>query len=255
MGHDLLNDLLCMFPFAVSSNIPYIQVVHGRRQRTGYRPSKARQLSKALFGELVLRPLVGLQLIKIVFISVSVRQSWDMGGCVIKPGIPVAEMLRHTGEVRSLLIVANDLHREHFDFSAVLRLRKELPLTIAGNNPHLPGVKPAANWEELKKLYRTHRAYVNVTREPEDGYNLATLEAMAGAMPVLTLYHPTSPIRNGYNGLVAHTVDDLIEKGKWLLENPLLAEAMGVRARQTIVEEFSIEKFVHSWNTLLESIR
>jgi len=252
IGHDPLYDLLRFGSQALGRGVPYIQVVHGRRQRTGYSRSKVKGVVKAIYGRVVLNTFSCLNRVQYVFISESVRSSWQLPGVIIRPGIPVDEMMDYSGTIESLLIVGNDLHREHFDFDAVLHLSKSLPVRIVGNNPRIPGAKSASSWEELKRLYSTCRAFINVTREPEDGYNLATLEAMATGMPVVTLAHPTSPVRDGYNGLVAGNTDELIEKGQRLLSDWELAKELGINARRTIVNEFSIEQFVRRWNDVLQ---
>ncbi len=207
---------------------------------------------KAAYGEGLLTLFARLNGVEFVFISESVRSSWNLPGSVIHPGIPIDEMMPNNGAIGSLLIVGNDLHREHFDFDAILKLSKALPLKVVGKNPHIPEAKPASSWQELKKFYGSCRAYVNVTREPEDGYNLATLEAMASGMPVVTLAHPTSPIKDGYNGLVARNKEGLLEKGHILLDDWQLAKRLGDNARRTIIQDFAIDRFVHEWNEVLE---
>jgi glycosyltransferase involved in cell wall biosynthesis len=251
IGHDPLYDLLCLGLQALRRGVQYIQVFHGRRQRTGYHRSKVKGIGKAIYGKIVLNIFSCLTRVQYVFISESARASWQLPGVIIRPGIPVDEMMDYSGTIESLLVVGNDLHREHFDFDAILHLSKSLPVRIVGNNPQIPGAKSASSWEELKSFYSSYRAYVNITKEPEDGYNLATLEAMASGMPVVTLAHPTSPVRDGYNGLVARNSDELIEKGQRLLSDWKLAKELGINARRTIVNEFSIEQFVRRWNDVL----
>lgn len=254
IGHDPFHDLMHLGLLAIRSRIPYIQILHGRRERTGYRRSFLRRWLKRIYCDLVLRTISFSKLIKFVFISPSVQSSWKLPGRVICPGIPVDEMLPYHGEEETLLIVGNDLHREHFDFAALQELKRFLPVRIIGRNPKIPEAKSAASWEELKKLYSSCRAYLNITREPEDGYNLATLEAMASGMPVLTLQHPTSPIKDGFNGLVAKDTNELVEKGRWLLEDRDLAKRLGENARYTVMERFSIQRFVNAWNNVLRDV-
>lgn len=252
LGHDPLYDMLNLGLLAIRNGIPYIQILHGRCESTGYRRSFLYRWIKKLYRDLILRPISLSRRITFVFISPTVQQSWRLPGKVIRPGIPIEEMTPYQGNDTTLLIVGNDLHRAHFDFSAIQALQKVLPVRIVGHNPKIPEARPAHSWEELKGLYSSCRAYVNVTREPEHGYNLATLEAMASGMPVVTLQHPTSPIRDGFNGLVAKDVGDLIEKGRKLLQDHHLAKELGRNARQTIIETFSIQRFVDDWNAVLK---
>jgi len=188
-----------------------------------------------------------------VFISPSVESSWGLRGAVITPGIPIEEMGEWNGVLKTLLVVGNNLHREHFDYTTLLKLADQVPVKIVGENPQIPGAAPASSWDELKSYYSQCRAYVNLTREPEDGYNLATLEAMASGMPVLTLAHPTSPVQDGYNGLVAQNFTELVAKAHLLLENWDLARRLGEKAKETIAKRFGMEVFVNRWRVLIES--
>jgi len=252
IGHDPLHDLMNLGLLAVRHGIPYIQILHGRCERTGYKRSFLVRQVKRLYRHLILKPISLSKFVRFVFISPSVQKSWKLPGTVICPGIPIDEMIPYRGDKETLLIVGNDLHREHFDFTALQEVRKALPVKIVGRNPKILEAAPAASWEELKELYSSCRAYLNITREPEDGYNLATLEAMASGMPVLTLQHPTSPIRDGLNGLVAKDINELIEKGQKLLQNHDLAKKLGENARKTILEKFSIQRFVEDWDKILK---
>ena len=48
----------------------------------------------------------------------------------------------------------------------------------------MPGVEAAKNWDNLKETLQSHRFYIH-TADPryEDGFNMATLEAMAAGIP------------------------------------------------------------------------
>lgn len=252
IGHDPLQDFFKLGLPAIRNGIPYIQIIHGRIERAGYRRSILRRWVKRVYRDVILKPVSHVKKVKFVFISPTVQSSWKLPGSVILPGIPVDEMLPYQGQEETLLIVGNHLHREHFNFEALVTLSRYLPVKVVGRNPKIPGAKPASSWEELRKLYSSCRAYLNITREPEDGYNLATLEAMASGMPVLTLRHPTSPIEDGFNGMVAEDTKELIEKGRVLLQDWNLARELGRNAQQTIIHKFSIWRFVDDWNEILE---
>ena len=119
-----------------------------------------------------------------------------------------------------------------------------LPITLVGHNPGMDGVKPSADWAELKQIFSRHRFYIH-TADPslEDGYNMATLEAMAAGLPVLGNRHPTSPIENGVNGFLS---DDPAALGRYaaqLLADRELAARMGAAARETVAKRFSLSRF------------
>ena len=70
-----------------------------------------------------------------------------------------------------------------------------MPVRFVGHNPDMPGVQAAESWDELKAILAAHRFYIHTAHpDYEDGYNMATLEAMAAGLPVLGNRHPTSPV-------------------------------------------------------------
>jgi len=61
----------------------------------------------------------------------------------------------------------------------------DVAVRLVGHNPNLPGVAAAENWDCLKGMFQSHRFYIHTAdAELEDGYNMATLEAMAAGMPL-----------------------------------------------------------------------
>lgn len=254
IGHHPMHDPIRFGFYGLSKGVPYVQVLHGRLERTGYKRSSVKRVLKWLYKSVVLAPISRWKFMHSVFISLTVQKSWRLRGTVITPGVPIEEMVPWSGHLKTLLVVGNNLHREHFDYIALLELAKRLPLKILGENPKIPIAKPATNWDDLKRHYSECRAFVNLTTEPEDGYNLATLEAMAAGMPILTLAHPTSPIRDGYNGLAGEDLEELLMKGKLLLSDCALAHDLGSRARETVREAFSMARFIQRWNECLESV-
>lgn len=89
----------------------------------------------------------------------------------------------------------------------------------------MPTVKASDNWGHLKKLLQSHRFYIH-TADPrlEDGYNMATIEAMAAGLPVLGNRHPTSPVKHGLSGFLIDDPYKLRKYAKMLLEDRYLAE-------------------------------
>ncbi|HXH50869.1 MAG TPA: glycosyltransferase [Terriglobia bacterium] len=251
VGHDIRRDLWRFLPYCLRYHKPYFQVIHGRRARGGFSRSQLRRFAKQLYSGLVLRPLANLGLIRIVFISPYARSDWGLKGTTIDQGIPLDEMGPYTGTEASLLVVGNTLHREHFGFEELMQIRAQVPVRIVGVNPNIPGCRPSKDWEELRSLYSRNRAYLNLTREPEAGHNLALLEAMASGMPVISLKHPSTPIRNGENGFLVGTVSEAVERAKQLLADCELARRLGKCARDTIEREFSLKVFSERWNELL----
>lgn len=133
---------------------------------------------------------------------------------------------------------------------------RDLPSMVLGDNPHLPGSKVAESWDNLKDHYRAYRAYLHTALYPyEDGYNLALLEAMATGMPIATLDHPTSPIEDGVQGVVAAGAADLRRKVLGLLEDPSEAARMGAAARSKLEQTFPLRDFRTAWEKLASTLR
>lgn len=255
IGHDIRHDLAKFLPYCRRYHKPYIQVIHGRRARGGFSRSRLRRSAKQLYSSLLLRPLVLLRLVRVVFISPYARCDWGLDGTTIDQGIPLDEMEPYQGTEPSLLVVGNMLHREHFAFDELMKIQEQVPVRVVGANPDVPASRPSKNWDELRSLYSRYRAYLNLTREPEAGHNLALLEAMASGMPAISLKHPFTPIRDGENGFLVGSVAEAVERAKHLLADHELARRLGRCAQDTIRREFSLNAFRGRWDEVLaESI-
>ena len=77
---------------------------------------------------------------------------------------------------------------------------------------------------------------------------------MATGMPIATLRHPTSPIRDGLEGVVAETAEELREKVLSLLENQTEAVRMGQGARIRVGVEFPLSDFREAWNAFAKKL-
>ena len=251
IGHSIWIDVARLLPYCVFYHKPYIQVIHGRRCRGGFSRSRLRRFAKLLYANLALKTLVRMGLMRVVFISPYAASDWGVAGTAIDQGINLAELGPYQGTEPSLLTVGNTLHREHFAFDELMQIRKQVPVKIVGVNPNIPDCRPSKNWEELRALYCQNRAYLNLTREPEDGHNLAVLEAMGSGMPVISLEHRSTPIRNGENGFLVQSVAEAVDRAKQLLSDHELARSLGRCARDTVQLQFSLDAFRDRWNELL----
>ncbi|HZT68977.1 MAG TPA: glycosyltransferase family 4 protein [Terriglobia bacterium] len=253
IGHSIWLDIGRFLPYCLRYHKPYIQVIHGRRARGGFSRSRLRRFAKQLYSNLALQTMVKLGLIHIVFISSYARSDWGLDGTTITQGIPLDEMGPYEGTEASLLTVGNFLHREHFAFDDLMRIGTQVPVKIVGRNPQIPGCRPSKDWSELRAFYRSCRAYLNLTREPEDGHNLAMLEAMASGMPVISLRHPSTPIQDGENGFLVENSEQAVERARLLLADLEFARKLGKCARETVARNFSSSAFRTNWNNLLFS--
>jgi len=194
----------------------------------------------------------------VVAVSTLKGRSWGFENDVVTLSADPSDYLPWKGDVARGLRVANhierrprvllwEFHRKAFD---------GLPITLVGHNPSMGGVKPSAGWADLKETLSRHRFYIH-TADPqlEDGYNMATLEAMAAGLPVLGNKHPTSPIEHGVSGFVSNDPTELRGFAERLLADRELAQAMGQAARETVRKRFSIERFARDFGRSIELAR
>ena len=85
----------------------------------------------------------------------------------------------------------------------------------------------------------------------EDGYNLASLEAMASGLPVIGNAHESCPVEHGVSGFVSDSAETLREGARELLADRERARAMGERARAVVREAFSMDAFVEAWQRVV----
>jgi glycosyltransferase involved in cell wall biosynthesis len=108
----------------------------------------------------------------------------------------------------------------------------------------MPGVSAAADWNDLKARLRVSRFFVHTAETTmEDGYNMATVEAMATGLPILSNDHPTSPIEHGKSGYVSDDPKELRSYAEALLRVRELALRLGENARKRAAEVFSMDAF------------
>jgi len=185
-------------------------------------------------------------------------RSWGFDDDVVPFSADPADYPAYQGDVPCGLRIANDIRAKAntlmWDFHE--RAFAGIPITIMGRNHDMPGVKPARNWTDLKEALSHHRFFVH-TASPllEDGYNMATLEAMAAGLPVLGNRHPTSPIEHGVSGFLSDDPDELRSCAQRLLEDRELALRMGQEARKVLLKTFPVERFRAGFLASIESAR
>jgi len=186
----------------------------------------------------------------VIYISELKRNDWGLPGRVIRHGVDLAAYNGYRGDRKGLLLVANHLNERGVmlgweTYAAVCR---DMPHVVLGRNPRLLQSRAVRDWDDLKEQYRSWQVYLYTPVYPfEDGYNLALLEAMATGMPVATIAHPTSPVRDGIEGVVAGNTGELRKRVEALLESPEQACRMGRNARQRPAEVFPISGFASGW--------
>jgi glycosyltransferase involved in cell wall biosynthesis len=173
-------------------------------------------------------------------------RSWGLDEDVVPFSVDPADYPSFRGDEARGLRVANQIRNKmrtlKWDFHE--KVFAGMPVTLVGHNSDLAGVAPARDWDDLKDILRRHRFFIH-TADPalEDGYNMATLEAMAAGLPVLGNCHPSSPIKSGVSGFLSNDHAELRAFAWQLLRDRELAARMGREAQKTVAELFGVAKF------------
>jgi glycosyltransferase involved in cell wall biosynthesis len=194
---------------------------------------------------------------RVVYISELKRKDWGMPGDIIRPAVDNRQYGGYRGNIRGILQVCNNLKARGtmMGWETYQAVCRDLPNLVLGENGNLPSSRVPKDWDDLKEHLQSFRVYLYTPAYPyEDGYNLALLEAMATGMPVATLQNDTSPIRDGSEGVVGSSAEDLREKVLFLLDNPSAAIAMGESARATVEREFPVSAFREAWESFASKL-
>ena len=229
---------------------PRLLVIHGTLE------GRAANQSTAIpegFAEMTKRYL-DLMGAHVIAVSRLKARSWGFVHDVVPSFVDVSKYPAHDGSIPSGIRVANQVldRREYLHWDFHEEAFGAVPMRLVGHNPGMAGVEPSKSWGDLKTLLSQHRFYVHTAHpELEDGYNMATTEAMACGLPVLGNRHPTSPVEHGVNGFVSDDPDELRACAMRLLEDRELAARMGQAARATALRLYSKRKFVEGMRRAL----
>lgn len=154
-----------------------------------------------------------------------------------------------------ILTVANDYIGRDWclDFQRYKRvcLDKGLPYRAVGDTPGLS--KPAKDTNELVNEYKSSRIFLNTAHISPIPTSL--LEAMSCGCAVVSCNTCAIPeyIQHGLNGFLYNNDAELSEYLTLLLNDEDVAREMGQRARETILNKCSKERFLNQWNIAFEA--
>lgn len=256
--HRMLSDL----PLILKAGIKrkrIIMVFHGRKSRqTEKLYRKIIKYSYFAFFDFFIKKLFD---IKYVFITPCVKESWGRVGEVILPGIDLNDFIveRKLNEKPTIAIVGNNLKRSHFKYELIDVIAEtglNVKLIGAGNeclkgSQNISIVQPLCFDDYLNEI-GSCKYYFSLLSEPEEGFNLGLLEAMAVGLPVIALNHPTSPVRHNVNGFVFFDDVSLLN----VLSSTLSIsdeeyERLSTNAMNTISLCFPLSEYVMKWNKVL----
>lgn len=194
----------------------------------------------------ILHRYVRLSGTHVAAVTLAKGRSWGFPDDIVPPAVEPDEYPPCVGRMVCGLRVSNFILRRKKSLYWTFHEQAfaGLPIRVVGHNPDMPGASPSRDWEHLKDLFRTSRFYIH-TADPDldDGYNIATLEAMATGLPVLSNRHPTSIIEHGVSGFLSDDPKELRNYARLLLDDKELALEMGRQARLTVRRRFTPEAF------------
>lgn len=192
-----------------------------------------------------------------VFITEYSKRQWGMSGDVIYHSIDTDLFKPIEGEwirKNQVLTVAHDFIKRDYalNYYGWERITKGLPRVVVGDTPGLS--KQSESVEDLVKTYQESLIYINPS--VLSPVPTSMLEAMACGCAVVSTATCEIPniIENGVNGFLSNNEEELRMIINKLLENSELASKIGQNARKTILEKFSEQKFIDSWNTVFNKV-
>ena len=199
-----------------------------------------------------------------VFISDYSRKKWgfdESNSVVIEHGVdsslfsPPTEELKREG----VMVCVNDyINRDWCCGYSIFQQITGHPnnpsfnYKIVGNTPGLS--EPAKSVPDLVNHYNTSKVFLcTSTVSP---ISFALLEAMSCGLPVVAMATCAVPeiITHNHNGMISNNPEDLQKYCLELLEDEDKRKELGNNARKTIIERFSLEKFVNNWEKVFRSL-
>jgi glycosyltransferase involved in cell wall biosynthesis len=189
-----------------------------------------------------------------VFITEYSKRAWGMNGEVVYHSIDTELFKPGTEEPKSqVLTVAHDFVKRDYalNYKGWERITDGLPRVVVGDTEGLS--KQSESVEELIKTYQESLVYINPS--VLSPVPTSMLEAMACGCAVVSTATCEIPniIEHGVNGYISNDETELRGFVQELLNDPAKAKEMGQRARKTIEERFSEERFVNEWNTIFDN--
>lgn len=150
------------------------------------------------------------------------------------------------------LSVVNDwINRDVFcGYKLWKEIIKGFPYKVLGTTPGLS--EPAKGIQDLADHYAQHSIFVNTSQiSPIPSSLLEAASSGAAIVSASTCMIP-EVFTDGVDAYLSNDVSVLRKRIRELLNEPEKAREMGLRARQTIIDRFSMERFINDWNYLFE---
>jgi len=154
----------------------------------------------------------------------------------------------------TVLTVQNDfINRDYcLNYEGWKRIISGLPAKVLGDTKGLS--EPAGSLEHLRDEYNKCAVYINTTTESQ--MPTAIIEAMACGKPVVSTATCSIPsfIKHGENGFLTNDEEEFKGYIQQLLNDQSLRKQMGDKARETVLDVFSEQKYLDSWNNVFRKV-
>lgn len=154
----------------------------------------------------------------------------------------------------TVFTVQNDfINRDYcLNYQGWKRIISGLPAKVLGDTKGLS--EPAGSLEHLRDEYNKCAVYINTTTESQ--MPTAIIEAMACGKPVVSTATCSIPsfIKHGENGFLTNDEEEFKGYIQQLLNDESLRKQMGDKARETVLDIFSQQKYIDSWNNVFRKV-
>jgi glycosyltransferase involved in cell wall biosynthesis len=148
--------------------------------------------------------------------------------------------------------VKDFIERDAFvGYSLWENVTKGLPRFPVGGTPGLS--EPAKNVHELVRFYNEAQIFINTSLISP--IPMAVLESMScGGLCISTATGAIPEIiTNGHDGFITNNPQEMRHLLEYFLENPDKGDEVRKNARKTILEKFSLNRFIAEWNNIFQN--
>lgn len=184
---------------------------------------------------------------------------WDNNrtpSIVIDHGVTVPENVSYKGTKEKGIVVINNIKTRgrRLGYDVFEEVKRKVPLDYIGMGSQEVGGIGEIPHQELPEFISHYRFFFNPIRYTSLG--LSVCEAMMIGMPIVGLAttEMVTAVKNDYNGYIATDIDRLIEKMRFLLDNPKKAKNLSKGAHEYATKRFSIKRFAHDWEYILHEV-
>jgi glycosyltransferase involved in cell wall biosynthesis len=180
------------------------------------------------------------------------RLMWDNNRTpttVIDHGVIVPDDVRYTGEYPKGVVVVNNIRKRgrRLGLDIFEKIREQVPLDLVGMGATEMGGLGEVPHDKLPAFVAKYRFFFNPIRYTSLG--LSVCEAMMAGLPMVGLAttEMVTAVENGKTGYVGTDADKLIERMRYLIDNPGHAKELSQYARHYANQRFSIKRFGSDW--------